>query len=261
MGQAWYDCDWDEPVEITELKKSNLLQDTLVFDIGAHHGVVAMILASEVGKNGKVIAVEASGHNAEVARRNSQLNNFSQIEVLHTAVSDRDGTIVINETLNSQLDDGSGSWGRQSVPAMTVDSLAQRYGQPDVVFIDVEGAECLALQGASQSLKSAAAFLIEVHVGCGLEKLGASVEQLLAFFPPDQFAITIRGAEDKSFREPASNDSAFQSRFFLLAQRVRAYARTVAEHLTSNLDAGGRKKYESCLRRLNHSSSEMTRNI
>src|SRR6476660_9264123 len=46
LAQSWYDYDWlDILIEITELKKRKLKAGARVFDIGAHQGVVALIMA------------------------------------------------------------------------------------------------------------------------------------------------------------------------------------------------------------------------
>jgi len=132
-------------------------------------------------------------------------------------VSDRSGTIVFNHGLDGQIDDGTGAGGRMSVTSVTLDELAERHGTPDFVMIDVEGAECMALNGGAEVLRSGAEFAVEVHVNFGLEKLGGSVEQLLSFFPSDRFTVTARAEHDTSFRPLAANDPLTRDRFFLLA--------------------------------------------
>ncbi|MBA4018993.1 MAG: hypothetical protein C0483_17630 [Pirellula sp.] len=218
LSQGWYDADWEQLPEIKEMKQSRLRAGAMVFNLGAHQAVVAMMLAREVGSTGRVIAVEASKHNAEVARRNVDLNDLPQIEVLHCAVSNFDGRLCISEALNCRIDDGTGSLGRQEVESVTIDTLAQRFGMPDVVFLDVEGAESMALAGAQEVLASGADFFVEVHVGCGLEQLGSGVAQLLASFPHDRYTFLVRGSDEGSFRPAASNDEVFRERFFLLAR-------------------------------------------
>ena len=69
MAAGWYDHDWSELPEIETLRGRTLRPGACVFDIGAHHGVVALMLASEVGSAGQVIAVEANPHNASSASR------------------------------------------------------------------------------------------------------------------------------------------------------------------------------------------------
>ena len=72
MGQGWYDQDWPPPAEIGVLsERGRLREGARVFDVGAHQGVVAMMLGDLVGAAGRVVAVEATPHNAEVAGRNA----------------------------------------------------------------------------------------------------------------------------------------------------------------------------------------------
>jgi FkbM family methyltransferase len=217
LASGWYDHDWDELPEIAVLKKARRLQTgALVFNVGAHQGVVAMMLAHEAGPTGRVVAVEANSHNAAVARKNRDLNAMRQLQIVEAAVSDRSGTVVFNEELNGQLDDGSGAHGRRVVPATTLDELARRYGAPAVVFLDVEGAEGLALAGARETVALGADFCVEVHVGCGLEKLGGSVDLVLACFPEDRFTRLVRAEADSTFRPLVADDPLLRDRFFLL---------------------------------------------
>jgi FkbM family methyltransferase len=217
LGAGWYDHDWAQLPEISALRGRTLRAGGRAFDIGAHQGVVAMMLAREVGASGFVLAVEPNPHNANVAQKNRDLNNMKQLHILEAAVSDRSGTLVFNHGLDGQIDDGTGAGGRMSVTSVTLDELAERYGMPGFVMIDVEGAECMVLQSGAKVLGSGADFAVEVHVGYGLEKLGGSVEELLAFFPANQFVVTARAERDDSFRPLAAADPLTRDRFFLLA--------------------------------------------
>jgi FkbM family methyltransferase len=219
LGQGWYDHDWAQLPEITALRGGSLRNGARVFDIGAHQGVVAMMLAREVGPTGRVLAAEPNPHNAAVALKNRDLNSMAQIEVLEAAVSDHSGTVVFNHGLDGQLDDGTGAGGRMSVACVTLNELAQRHGTPDFVMIDVEGAECRVLKGGSRVLQAGGVdFAVEVHVHHGLEKLGGSVAEVLSFFPADRFDVTARAEADTAFRPLNRADPLIRDRFFLLAK-------------------------------------------
>lgn len=216
LSQGWYDHDWDELPELSELKKHKLRAGARVFDVGAHQGVVAAMLALAVGSEGHVIAVEANSHNSQTAARNRELNGLSQLEIVEAAISNTTEPLYFNENLNGQIAGGE-EYGKRLVKAVTLDGLAKRFGMPDVVFLDVEGAEYLALLGASEVLRSNADFFIEVHVGCGLERLDGSVEKIMRHFPLDRYNILARSNHENNFRVIHENDPITQERFFLLA--------------------------------------------
>ena len=94
LGAGWYDHDWAQLPEIPALRGTTLGPGARVFDIGAHQGVVAMMLAREVGSSGHVLAVEPNPHNVSVALRNRELNGMTtRIDILEAAVSDDRGRL------------------------------------------------------------------------------------------------------------------------------------------------------------------------
>lgn len=219
LAEGWYDRDWPELPEIAELRGGGLRPGARVFDVGAHQGVVAMMLAREVAPDGLVVAVEPSAHNAAVARRNRELNRLGNLEIVESAVTDRSGSVVLTRGLNGQLDDGTGTGGRTTVASTTIDELAARFGVPDVLFLDVEGAECSALAGASTVLARFPDVFVEVHVGHGLETLGGSVEEVFSYFAAERYTLLGRAENDEHFRPlTGSADPLTRDRFFLLAR-------------------------------------------
>jgi FkbM family methyltransferase len=218
MAAAWYDGDWPELTEVTFLKEHRLKPGATVFDLGAHQGIVAMMLALESGPSGKVVAVEGTRHNAEQARQNFVLNSISNVTLLHAIVGDVVGKeVVFSNTLNGAV---SANGVGETVKTVTIDSLAKEHGIPDIVFLDIEGFEGHALAGASHVLSAGADFCIEVHENCGLQHHG-SKEQVLAFFPTHTHRSFISFPEGTPFQPWSPGTPLPKERFWLAALSIR----------------------------------------
>jgi len=217
LAEGWYDHDWPELAEIDLLRRHRLKPAAHVFNIGAHQGVVALMLARIVGPAGRVVAVEANAHNAAIARQNRDLNKADQLHVVHAAAAEKSGTIFFGASLNGQVDDGSGAWGRGEVTAVSIDDLSREHGGPDVLFIDVEGFEEQVLSGARETLRPRPDCFVEVHVGAGLEKFGASAQSVLAFFPPEVYDRYIAGGGWRGFIPLPPEGVPANERFLLIA--------------------------------------------
>lgn len=118
-----------------------------VFDLGAHQSVVAMIFAAEVGAQGKVLAVEANEHNYRVGCENKKINHLEQLEILHGAVAKVAGTVEFSDDLNGTIKNNLTTSQSRSVRAFSIDDLIQKYFLPDLIVLDIEGYEALALEG------------------------------------------------------------------------------------------------------------------
>jgi FkbM family methyltransferase len=218
--ELMYDQDWQGLPELPILRRHGLRPGARAFDIGAHKGVVAMLLAEAVGPEGSVLAVEPNLHNCRAAEENCLLNGYRNVEVLRGAVGDRAGTIVMTEMPIAKVDT-TGLWGKVEVPCYTVDDLAAEHGRPDVLYIDVEGFETQVLRGARATLESRPDCYVEVHVGVGLEHMGNTVESVLECFPSGAFDLLVApGAmyhEETEFAPFEPGSEVLKARFFLLA--------------------------------------------
>jgi FkbM family methyltransferase len=222
-AKSWYDSDAPEireeiPPEMSFLTQHRLRPGAVVFDCGAFQCLIAMILGKFVGATGKVVAVEASPHNCEAAIRNCQLNQFGNIEVINAAVSGTLDPVEFNCRANGQVDDGTGAWGKITVPSLSVDELTRRYGPPDVLFVDVEGFESKVLRGAIDTLsRYHPDCFFEMHVGCGLEKFGGSVKSIADSFIELGYRLWMSGGEHDSFVPFSAQSPLVGARFFLIA--------------------------------------------
>ncbi len=219
LAQGWYDHDWGPLPEIDLLRHGALTPGARVFDLGAHQGIVALILAHHVGPSGQVVAVEALPHNARLAAVNRDLNGFAQVHVEAAAVADRPGELEIAMDLDAQVKHAATDIGTVRVPAVTVDQLAERHGPPDVLFIDVEGYECHVLRGAARTLERRPDCYVEVHGGCGLEQAGGSVEEIFRQLPAADYEFAAWTEAHPAPAAVAGPADCPPGRFMLVARR------------------------------------------
>lgn len=127
---------------------------TTVLDVGAHYGTYTLALSRLVGPDGRVIAIEPSGHAVEVLRRNLDLNDAGNVEVVQAAVSDEPGEVTLHvhaDPSRTSLTSATGTLATEVVPAVTMDALVAGEAV-GFVKIDVEGHELPALRGAATLL-------------------------------------------------------------------------------------------------------------
>jgi FkbM family methyltransferase len=153
----------------------------VVYDIGANIGWYSLLAARRVGPDGRVFAFEPGVRNASNIEHNAAANRLTNLTVIPAAVSDQDGwaRFLDKGSLESRLDKSDDeaqaerraaraqrSLGETLVPILSLDSWIAGAGQPppNVIKIDIEGAEIGALRGMLQTLRSAGPTLIvELH--------------------------------------------------------------------------------------------------
>lgn len=146
---------------------------TTMFDIGANIGSTAL-LASVAGIK-KIVLVDPNPEALACAAKNMILNSMSDAcHFVNAFVSANPGEKVKFYSIGygaagsmyaSHAQTASTLDSYYMVNTTTVDELSKKLGMvPDFVKIDVEGAESLVLQGASElSRKSQIRFLVEMH--------------------------------------------------------------------------------------------------
>jgi FkbM family methyltransferase len=216
LAQGWYDHDWPRLAEIDLLSRNGLQSGALVFDLGAHQNLVAMMLARETGPTGKVVAVEGTSRNAEIGAKNVALNGLANVITRHAVVAEQEGEIYFSESHNGSVSLDKAGFRTSPVPAVTIDGLAREYGNPRVLFLDIEGHEIAALRGARATLATPVTWFIEMHGDDVLAKYGARNVDVLDFFAGN-FDLYFRTDAQPAFAPLTRRDDVPASRFYLVA--------------------------------------------
>lgn len=150
------------------------LNSEIIFDIGSNIGQASLLmLYSEDVK--EIFLVDPNPSALSAAAENLILNNLShKARFIPAFASDKsDGLIkfftVGSGAAGSMYDKHAKTAARMSshseVPTTTIDTLAAMYNlTPDLVKIDVEGAEYLVLKGSAQTAKKGLTkFMVEMH--------------------------------------------------------------------------------------------------
>ena len=128
---------------------------TVVYDVGANVGIYSLLASLRAGPSGKVYAFEPLERNLLYLRRHLTLNNVGNCVILETAVCNREGTVPFSVASWSSSMAHLSTVGEIWVPSTTLDGCIygeRRLRPPDILKIDVEGAEMEVLEGASKVL-------------------------------------------------------------------------------------------------------------
>jgi FkbM family methyltransferase len=127
----------------------------VIFDLGANIGLYSLVFAAN--RKTKVYAFEPFDEALRYLRRNIEDNRLTNIEVHPIVLSDRAGTCRFTfdtVTLCTSHISADGESGVE-MPCSDLDSYMERHALPvpDVIKIDVEGADLPVLHGMERLLK------------------------------------------------------------------------------------------------------------
>ena len=165
---------------LQEVEQSRCLTNLLhagqvFFDVGANVGFYTLLGSRLVRGTGRVIAFEPMPRNLAFLYRHVRLNRADNVTILPLACADALATELFVAGENHALgrletsNGGEGGSSPQSpgllVATISLDAAAEKLGlRPDVIKIDVEGAELRVLEGAADILTQVRpVLLLSVH--------------------------------------------------------------------------------------------------
>ena len=168
MGLSPLHGGWEKSAQALILK--HVKRGHIVYDLGANYGIHALLFAKLVQDSGHVYAFEPQPNILDELEANVALNNFTNVTCLPFAVSDQEGFSDFSGGHHvgaghlSAVGDARGDHSR--VPCTTLDHFVfeAKHKPPDLIKVDIEGAEAKALTGATTVLKRCRPLvLIDLH--------------------------------------------------------------------------------------------------
>jgi FkbM family methyltransferase len=157
----------------------------VVLDIGAHIGYYTLLFSQRVGREGKVYAIEPDPANFSLLEQNVGLNGCHNVLLYRYALADRAGTVrlFLSEDNAGDHRTWQAAESRRSVNVQTV-ALDELLWYPnfkvDLIKMDVQGSEGLALKGMKQILRQQSKLtLFTEYWPFGLQQAGVGPQEFL----------------------------------------------------------------------------------
>ena len=147
----------------------------VAYDIGAHVGFITLVLAERTSPDGKVFSFEPAPENIALIQQVILQNSLQdKVSLIPIALADENGEQNLINWKSSSMYflerafEGQNASDRSSitVATCTLDSFVfeQLNPSPDLIKIDVEGAEALVIQGGLRTLDVySPRLIIEIH--------------------------------------------------------------------------------------------------
>jgi FkbM family methyltransferase len=168
-----------------------LLTPGCVFwDVGANHGYMSIcaekLLAGEI----QILAFEPNAEVAEALRHNLELNRCGRVEAHDICLAEKPRRVTLhfhkNNSLNASIEPRFAGPGpaltKLEMDAVPLDNLVQSLPPPDVLKIDVEGAEHLVLEGGRKFLSSRHPAIVVGFNEVSLAAAGLTPEEFFELF-------------------------------------------------------------------------------
>lgn len=143
---------WTDHVQLQMfVKRLKMLDAPTVVDVGAHHGLYALLAGAfcQKQKRGRVLAFEPVTNNFDILQKNIALNNLEQwITPIRKAIGEYCQKVQISISGSQSKISASNSINAELVEQVDISSeLLGDIKHIDILIIDVEGAELPVLRG------------------------------------------------------------------------------------------------------------------
>lgn len=213
-----------EPVTIRLLEQLSQKKKAILI-AGSHIGYTVLMAGKET--KAPVVACEPVAYLYGRSKRNFELNKEkTRITLIKAALGNTEGSVEMHvaNLRSSIIPYSSAHIGakKETVRLTTIDTIAREtgYANFDLIFLDVEGYELFALQGAQANLSHSPDLILEVCPQV-LAKSGQTKEALYAFLTQRGYSIYII---DDMYESDATNATPIVRLISIASQKSAPYA-------------------------------------
>lgn len=199
--QFWRERPAWEAARLSRLL-SNITGSDVVFDIGAEEGDISAMIAQRCQPMGGVVLIEASDKFWPNIKATFDINDFKPIGCFAGFASNvttqdakflTEWPVAASGTVATEIGFRHLNEEGKSFPQIRVDDI-QPY--PDVMNIDVEGAELMVLLGAEKTLRTyRPTVFVSIHPTFMLERYHQSKQELLEYMMTLGYSAEFLGAD------------------------------------------------------------------
>ena len=169
LSPRWEHAAWEGSYELSVQRRfvEFLKPSMTVFDVGANYGFYSLLAAR---REARVFAFEPDSQNAQALTRHASLNGLSdRIRIVPCAVFSYSGSIRLEPRdggVHGNAHTASQPTARPTVPVrcITLDDFTASNPAPNLLKMDVEGAESEVLKGAERLFRTVRPILLcEIH--------------------------------------------------------------------------------------------------
>jgi FkbM family methyltransferase len=115
----------------------------IAIDIGANLGVYSLLLARLVGPSGRVFSYEPGREARALLEHSRDLNDFGNLEIMDTALSDseRQGHLAAAASSELRALAVAGTGEAVRITSLDIENISRQWPSPDFIKIDAEGEE------------------------------------------------------------------------------------------------------------------------
>jgi FkbM family methyltransferase len=188
---------WEK--EESDALRAMLAPGMTFVDIGAHVGYMSLVAAGAVGPTGRGIALEPAPGNFELLQTNLARNGASNVVAIPAAAWKESGPVTFS--LDEFNTGDHRAYARPAGEVLTVQGFALDDVIPDdlkvdVVKVDAQGTDHLALQGMAKTLARSRPVLLVEYWPLGISELGDDPLGVLGIYRDMGFGNTVLGAGD-----------------------------------------------------------------